>query len=153
MNLKEILSISGKPGLHKLVAQSRNGVIVESLSAGKRFPVMASQNVSSLADIAIYTYEDEISLAEIFKAIYKKEEGKACISHKESAATVEAYIAEVIPDFDRERVYQSDMRKVLNWYNTLLEHGLVDLEDEQDAAADEAEQKEEEAKKDEKAAE
>jgi uncharacterized iron-regulated protein len=76
MNLKEILSISGKPGLHKLVAQGRNGVIVESLSAGKRFPVMASQNVSSLADIAIYTYEDEISLAEILRRSTKKKKAR-----------------------------------------------------------------------------
>ena len=76
MNLKEILSISGKPGLYKLVAQSRTGVIVESLADGKRFPVMASQNVSSLGDIAIYTYSDEMPLADIFRAIFEKEEGK-----------------------------------------------------------------------------
>ncbi len=130
MNLKEILSISGKPGLYKLIAQSRSGVIVESLADGKRFPVMASQNVSSLGDIAIYTYEDEMPLADIFRAIYKKEDGKACISHKESGATIESYIEEIIPNFDRERVYTSDMKKVLSWYNTLHKHGLVDMEEE-----------------------
>ena len=139
MNLKEILAISGKPGLYKLIAQSRNGVIVESLADGKRFPVAASQNVSSLGDIAIYTYEDEKPLAEIFRAIYTKEEGKECLSHKESNATIEAYVGEIIPNYDQERVYTSDMKKLLNWYNILNKHGLVDLEVEEEAETEEAE--------------
>jgi len=130
MNLKEILTISGKPGLYKLVAQSRSGVIVEALADGKRFPVAASQNVSSLGDIAIYTYEDEKPLAEIFRAIYTKEEGKECLSHKESNAAIEKYVGEIIPNYDQERVYTSDMKKLLNWYNILNTHGLIDMEEE-----------------------
>ena len=153
MNLKEILSISGKPGLYKLIAQSRNGVIVESLAEGKRFPVLASQNVSSLGDIAIYTYEDEMPLADIFRAIYQKEDGKTCLSHRESAATVESYIEEIIPNFDRERVYASDMKKVLNWYNTLHKHGLIDMEEEESEETEGAETPEQSAEENDKTAE
>ena len=83
MNLKEILSISGKPGLYKLISQSRNGVIVESVLDGKRFPVIASQNVSTLGDIAIYTYSEQVPLAEIFKAIMEKENSGEAMSHKD----------------------------------------------------------------------
>lgn len=134
MNLKEILAISGKPGLYKLIAQSRTGVIVEALADGKRFPVAASHNVSSLGDIAIYTDVDEMPLADVFRAIFTKEDGKECMSHKESADKISGYIAEIIPNYDRERVYASDMKKVLNWYNTLHKHGLIDLEATEEAS-------------------
>lgn len=130
MNLKEILTISGKPGLYKLIAQSRGGVIVESLADGKRFPVAASQNVSSLGDIAIYTYEDEKPLAEIFKAINEKESGGKCLSHKESEKEIRAYIVGLIPNYDQERVYVSDMKKLLNWYNILHENELLIFDEE-----------------------
>ena len=127
MNLKEILSISGKPGLFKLTGQTRNGVIVESLLDGKRFPVAASQNVSALDDIAIYTYSEEVPLAEIFRTIFTKTEGGECISHKADVKELLAYFEEVLPEFDKERVYTSDIKKVFNWYNLLQKHGLVDL--------------------------
>ena len=130
MDLKDILSISGKPGLYKLVAQSRGGVIVESMADGKRFPVMASQNVSSLGDIAIYTYEDELPLVDIFKNIHEKQEGKKAPSHKESAAVITAYFGEVVPNYDVERVYASDMKKVLSWYNLLHKYGVLDFTEE-----------------------
>lgn len=136
MELKEILSITGKPGLYKLVAQSRTGVIVESLLDGKRFPVMASHNVSALADIAIYTYNEEVPLADVFRSIYKKEDGGEAISHKSSAAELKSYFMEVVPEFDEERVYVSDIKKVLNWYNMLQSKGLVDAEE--DAVEEEA---------------
>lgn len=128
MELKKILAITGKPGLFKLVAQSRTGVIVEGLDDGKRIPVMASQNVSTLGDISIFTDEGELPLADIFRKIFTKEEGKAALSHKESGATILAYFQEIVPNYDRERVYPSDMKKVLQWYNALQIHGLVDLE-------------------------
>ncbi len=130
MDLKEILSITGKPGLYKLVAQSRTGVIVESLLDGKRFPVMASHNVSALSDIAIYTYSEEVPLADIFRLIYKKEEGNEAISQKSSPAELKAYFLEVVPEFDEERVYASDIKKVISWYNLLQSKGLIDAEEE-----------------------
>ena len=136
MELKEILSITGKPGLYKLVAQSRTGVIVESLLDGKRFPVMASHNVSALADIAIYTYSEEVPLADVFRSIFKKEDGGEAISHKSSAAELKNYFLDVVPEFDEERVYVSDIKKVFNWYNLLQSKGLVDAEE--DAVEEEA---------------
>lgn len=136
MELKKILAITGKPGLFKLVAQSRTGVIVESLEDGKRFPVMASQNVSTLGDIAIFTTEGELPLAEILRTIFTKQDGAAAISTKDSAE-VQKYFGEIVPNFDRERVYASDMKKVINWYNMLQKHGLVDLEVEAAAETEE----------------
>jgi hypothetical protein len=125
MDLKEILSITGKPGLYKLIARSRTGVIVEAFADGKRFPVMASQNVSSLGDIAIYTDTEEVPLAEIFKTIFTKQEGKETLAPKASGAEIEAYFITILPNYDRERVYTSDMKKVLNWYNILHKEGLI----------------------------
>jgi hypothetical protein len=125
MDLKEILSITGKPGLYKLIARSRTGVIVEAFADGKRFPVMASQNVSSLGDIAIYTDTEEVPLAEIFKTIFTKEEGKETLAPKASGAEIEAYFITILPNYDRERVYTSDMKKVLNWYNILHKEGVI----------------------------
>ena len=130
MDLKEILSIAGKPGLYKLIAQSRTGVIVESLIDGKRFPVMANHNVSALADIAIYTYSEEVPLADIFRTIFTKEDGGQAISHKSSAAELQTYFEEIVPEFDQERVYGSDIKKVISWYNMLQSKGLVDAEEE-----------------------
>lgn len=128
MDLKEILSITGKPGLYKLIARSRTGVIVEAFADGKRFPVMASQNVSSLGDIAIYTDAEEVPLAEIFKTIFTKEEGKETLSPKASGAEIEKYFGQILPNYDRDRVYTSDMKKVLNWYNILHKEGLMSEE-------------------------
>jgi len=125
MNIKGILSISGKPGLYKLVAQSKNGIIVEALSGNKRFPVSASSNVSSMEDIAIYTYEEEVPLVDVFQKIMDKEEGGKALSHKESSDQIIGYFADVLPDYDTERVYISDMKKVLQWYNLLQDTPLL----------------------------
>lgn len=142
MDLTKILSVAGKPGLHELVAQSKNGIIVQSLADKKRFPISATTNVSSLNDIAIYTFEGEIPLKEIFRNIFKKEDGKAGLSHKESSNTIFSYFNEIAPGFDDERVYVSDMKKVLQWYNILQGFGLVDLElDENTETETEAEEK------------
>jgi hypothetical protein len=139
MNLKEILSISGKPGLYKLTAQSRGGVIVESLLDGKRFPVAASQNVSALGDIAIYTHTEEEPLANIFRAIFEKENGGEAPSHKADIKELMSYFGEIVPEFDRDRVYPSDIKKVFNWYNLLQKQGLVDLEVEAEESEEAAE--------------
>ncbi len=145
MNLKEILSISGKPGLYKLISQSRNGVIVESILDGKRFPVIASQNVSTLGDIAIYTYAEEVPLAEVFKTIMEKENSGEALSHKASGNELTDYFLTILPEFDRERVYTSDIKKVLNWYNLLQKNNLLNLEEEAEeveaAAPEDAESK------------
>ena len=131
MKLTGIISIAGKPGLSKIVTQSKNGIIVESLVDGKRFPVQGNQRVSSLDDISIYTYEEDVLLGDVFDKIYKKEEGKEAISHKVSEAELKAYIKEVLPNYDAERVYNSDLKKIVQWYNLLLGKDLLKIEEEE----------------------
>ncbi|MEA2042042.1 MAG: DUF5606 domain-containing protein [Bacteroidota bacterium] len=128
MDLTKILSVSGKPGLHKHIAQSKNGVIIESLIDGSRSNAFASQQVSSLQDIAIFTYGEDKPLTEVFQDIYKKEDGKQSISHKSSANELKAFFEEILPDYDKERVYISNIKRIIEWYNILIENNLVDLE-------------------------
>ena len=145
INLEGILSIAGKPGLYKLVAQSRNGVIVESLMDGKRMPISTAQNISALSDIAIYTHTEEKPLHEIFSVLKEKEGGVTPVKHKESGAKLEAYFAEVLPEYDADRVYPSDIKKVIQWYNTLVEKGLlVEVEEEPEDAPEVKESSKEE---------
>jgi hypothetical protein len=125
MNLEKILAISGKPGLFALKVQTRTGFVAESLLDGKRITVNLKSNVSLLSEISIYTYEGEKPLAEIMSNIAKKEDKGQAISHKEDNATLVAYFKEILPDYDEERVYPSDIKKVLNWYNMLQNKGLV----------------------------
>jgi hypothetical protein len=125
MNLEKILAISGKPGLFALKVQTRTGFVAESLLDGKRITVNLKSNVSLLSEISIYTYEGEKPLAEIMSNIAKKEDKGQAISHKEDNATLMAYFKEILPDYDEERVYPSDIKKVLNWYNMLQNKGLV----------------------------
>ncbi len=131
MKLSGIISISGKPGLSKIITQSKNGIIVESLIDGKRFPVQGTQRVSSLEDISIYTFDEDVPLTEVFEAIYKKEEGKSCISHKGAHQELLDYIKTVLPNIDEDRVYHSDLKKLVQWYNLLLEKGLLEKEKEE----------------------
>ena len=126
--LKDILAISGRPGLYKLVTQSKNMWIVESLNPQKRrFPVPAHQKVSSLADIAIYTDEGEVPLYDVFNAIKEKEQGQKTILNTKRATGEQfrTYLAEVLPNFDRDRVFVSDIKKLLNWYNTLIVNDIT----------------------------
>lgn len=125
MELDKILAISGKPGLYQLVASSRGGVIVEGLNDGRRFPVSQSANVSALKDIAIYTYSDEIPLRDVFKSIYEKEDGGKAIAHKSSASELNDYMSEVLPEYDQDRVYTSDLKKLFQWYNLLHDKDLL----------------------------
>ncbi len=125
--LKGILSISGQSGLFKLVAESKNNIIVESLETKKRIPVHSTSKVSALEDIAIYTEESDVPLKEIFKAISDKENGGAALSHKAQGSELKAYFEEVVPDYDKERVYVSDIKKVLLWYNILQEKEMLDF--------------------------
>ena len=125
MNLEKILAISGKPGLYVLKVQTRTGFVAESLLDGKRITVNLKSNVSLLSEISIYTYEGEKPLAEIMQKIADKENKGQAISHKEDNATLTAYFKEILPDYDEERVYPSDVKKILNWYNILQAKGLV----------------------------
>lgn len=120
MTLEKVIAISGKPGLFEIISQSKSGVIVESLSDKKRFPVNSLHNISTLNDIAIYTYEAEIPLKEVFCSIFDKEDGKESINPKSSKNDLLNYFSEVLPDFDQERVYASNIKKVLAWYNSLV---------------------------------
>ncbi len=135
MSLEKILSISGKPGLYVLKVQTRTGFVAESLLDGKKITVSLKSNVSLLSEISIYTYEGEKPLAEIMQNIAKKENKGQTISHKEDNATLLTYFREILPEYDEERVYASDVKKIVNWYNTLQAKGL--LVDEVPVAAEE----------------
>lgn len=130
--LKEILSISGKPGLQKLISNSSNAIIVESLIDGKRFPAYSNSKIIALEDISIYTEGEDMPLKEVFKRIYTKENGKQALSHKESTEKVIAYFNEVVPEYDKERVYTSDMKKIIQWYNLLTEKAILNFEEEEE---------------------
>lgn len=125
MNLEKILAISGKPGLYVLRVQTRTGFVAESLSDGKKITVNLKSNVSLLSEISIYTYEGEKPLSEIMQKIADKENKGQAISHKEDNAKLTAYFKEILPDYDEERVYPSDIKKILNWYNMLQAKGLI----------------------------
>lgn len=129
MNLTGIISISGKPGLFKVVAQGKNNIIVESLVDGKKSPAYSTDRISALEDISIYTYEEDIPLKEVYSEIYKKEDGKKTISHKESLNKLTDYLLEVLPNYDEERVYPSDIKKLFQWYNLLHDTGALKAEE------------------------
>lgn len=148
MNLEKILAISGKPGLYVLKVQTRTGFVAESLLDGKKITVNLKSNVSLLSEISIYTYDGEKPLTEVMQRIATKENKGQAISHKEDNATLAAYFKEILPDYDEERVYPSDIKKVLNWYNTLQAKGLVtDLAPAAVEVAEEAPVAEEKTKK------
>ena len=125
MILEKILGFLGIQGLFVLKVKSRTGFVAESLIEGKLICVNLKIYVSLLSDISIFTYEGEIPLKEVMQFIAKKEKNGQAISHKEDNTTLSAYFKEILPDFDEERVYPSDIKKVLNWYNTLQAKGLV----------------------------
>ena len=133
MALEQILSVSGKSGLYKLVGQMKNGIIVESIGDDKRFPVHGSAKVSALEEISIYTETEEVPLNDVFKKIYDKEKGKQVLSHKEDAKKVKSYFESILPDYDKDRVYASDMAKVLRWYNILIEFDAYDPNEAEEA--------------------
>jgi hypothetical protein len=129
MNLEKILAIAGKPGLFELKIQTRSGFLAESLLDGKKITVGLRSNVSLLTEISMYTYSEEKPLVEIMRAIAVKENEGPTISNKEDNAKLVAYFKEVLPDYDDDRVYVSDIKKVLNWYNLLQAKGMVSKEE------------------------
>jgi hypothetical protein len=129
MTLDKILAIAGKPGLFALKIQTRTGFVAESLIDGKKITVGLKSNVSLLSEISVYTYTEEKPLTEIMRTIAIKEDNGPAISHKEENSKLTAYFLEVLPDYDQERVYPSDIKKILNWYNMLQAKGLVSKEE------------------------
>jgi hypothetical protein len=125
IQLKDILAISGKGSLFKLVAQARNGIVVESLEDNKRHVAPATARVSSLEDIAIFTIDEEVPLADIFYMIHEKSDGKEILSHKAPVNELKSYFLELVPEYDEDRVYVSDIKKVFQWYNQLKQHELL----------------------------
>ena len=132
MGLDEVLAISGKPGLFKIVTRTRTGAVVESLEDKKRLTVGAHSNISILSEIAIYTLQEEVPLPAVFKKIKDKENGNpTSISHKDGKDVLEEFFFEVLPDYDEDRVYASDIKKVVQWYNLLQKHDLLEALDEE----------------------
>lgn len=137
MDINKILSIGGRPGLWQMKAQTRGGVLAESLIDGKKIPVNVKSNISMLGEISIYTYAEEVPLREVFQKIGEKEEFKKSINPKADKQELTAYFREILPNFDEDRVYPSDIKKVIQWYNTLVENGFttfVDADEEEDSS-------------------
>ena len=140
MSLDKILSVSGKPGLFQIVTQTRTGAVVESLIDIKRITVGAHSNISILSEIAIYTLTEEVPLRDVLKKVKEKEGGKpTSISHKDSKDTLEEFFFEVLPDYDEDRVYPSDIKKVVQWYNLLQKNDLLGALEEAKDTSDEEE--------------
>lgn len=150
--LKEILSVSGKPGLYKLISQGKNMFIAESLVDHKRIPVYMRDKVVSLGDIAMYTEEEEVRLVEVLKKIKAKEDGKPIeYSPAIQPAELRTYFETILPNFDRERVYPSDIKKLMSWYNLLVKEDLTNFDEEEEKTEEaiEADGNEENTKMDE----
>ncbi|MDA3879866.1 MAG: DUF5606 domain-containing protein [Prolixibacteraceae bacterium] len=129
--LKDILAIAGQPGLYKTISKGSKNLIVESLSTGKRIPAHSTNKIIALEDIAIFTTKGEVQLKEVLKKIAEKEDGKPSIDHKSSGNELKNYFGEVLPDYDEDRVYVSDIKKVIQWYNILQEKDMLSFEDEE----------------------
>ena len=129
IDLTGIISISGQPGLYKVVAQSKNGIIVENLNDKKRTSISSTAKVSSLEDISMFTTGEDKPVSEIMKAIFDKEKGGACLDAKADDKAVAAYFEVVLPEYDKERVYTSNMRKLFNWYNGLQTTGNLKVKE------------------------
>ena len=126
--LKKILSISGRPGVFKLVSQAKGALIVEALSTGKRTLAYSHDKVTSLGDIAMYTQSGEEPLYKVLDSVKKKENGAvASVSPKADKEVLRTYFAEILPDFDTERVYPTDISKLISWYNILVQSGITDF--------------------------
>ena len=136
MSLEKILTISGKPGLYQLENQTRSGFLATSLADGRKISVNAKQNVSILSEIAIYTLTEELPLSEVFTKISNKENGGEAISHKSTKDELEEYFFEILPDYDEDRVYPSDIKKVVQWYNLLTKHGVTNFKNESTEASE-----------------
>ena len=149
MNLKGIISISGRPGLYKVITQGKNSVIVESLMDKKRFPAHSSEKISSLEDISMFTYDEDAKLVDVLTKLFEIQAGAEGPSNKSDEKTLRSKFEEALPNYDKERVYFSDIKKLFQWYNMLLAEGLlvVEAEVEAEVATEEIVEKDSKAKK------
>ena len=129
MDLENIISIAGYSGLHKVVGSTKNGIVVESLEGGKRMAAYSTHKVSALDDISIFTETEDVPLKDVFQKMYGTNNGKAGINHKSSAEELKTFFKKSLPDYDQERVYVSDIKKVIRWYNLLIESGMLKPEE------------------------
>ncbi len=152
MDLKDIMAIAGKPGLYKFVAQGRNAVIVENIETGKRTSAFATERINSLEEITVFTTEKDKPLKEIFRAIYEheKENEQETPSHKADKEVLKDFFEEVVPDYDRERVYLSDIKKILSWYHILMNAGMLNFDEEEKKEKEETTDEPKEEKEDQK---
>lgn len=133
MKLDKIIAIGGKPGLFKLLTQTKSGFVAESLIDGKRLTVNLRNQVSVLSEISVFTLEEEKPLPEVFELLSQKENGKASsISHKADKLALEEYFFEILPNYDEDRVYPSDIKKIIRWYNILVEHKLLEISEDKE---------------------
>ncbi|MGY8916990.1 MAG: DUF5606 family protein [Flavobacteriales bacterium] len=132
MKISDVLAISGKPGLFKILASSSKNLVVESMLDGKRSSIPGSLRVSSLSDITMYTINEDVPLREIIKSMYDKNKGKAAISHNASPQEVKDFVDSVVDDLDHDRVYASDLRKLVQWYNLLISQKALPFEEEEE---------------------
>jgi len=150
IQLKDIMAISGKGGLFKFIAQARNGIVVESLEDHKRHVAPATARVSSLEDIAIFTIKEEVPLADIFFTIHEKSDGQETLSHKVPVEELKSYFKELVPEYDEDRVYVSDIKKVFQWYNQLKQKDLLEViekeKDQKEEPVDQSEKEQDAAK-------
>jgi hypothetical protein len=133
MDLSKIMSISGKNGLYKLITQGKNNFIVESLEDGKRVPAFSHDGIATLDNISIFTEDEDILLTVVFQNIYKKENGAPVSINTNDNSALKKYFLEILPNYDKERVYVSNIKKVILWYNILIKHNLIDLEEQESA--------------------
>lgn len=141
MDLSKILSISGKPGLFKLITQTKNGLVVESFIDGKKLTAFSHERISTLEEISIYTTDEDMPLKDVFKAINDLQNGEKAISHKADKNELKDFFKKAVPNYDEDNVYVSDIKKVIYWYNTLHENKLLDFSEE-DVKADDADKSE-----------
>lgn len=127
MDISKIISVSGKSGLFRLVSQTRNGIIVESLLDKSRIPVYSTQPVSSLEEISVFTTGEDMPLKTVFQRIFQSLDGQKAIDSKSSNEVLRAFLEKVLPEYDKDRVYASDIKKMISWYNLLLDNELIDL--------------------------
>jgi len=131
MDLTKILSIAGKPGLYKMLAQTKNGLVVESLADQKKFTAFSHEKISTLEEISIYTEGEDKPLKEVLKAIYEMQDGQPAIDHKSDTAKLKDFFEKAVPDYDKENVYVSDIKKIITWYNILQEQDMLDFTEEE----------------------
>ena len=137
MDIKDFIAISGQPGLYKLISQGKSILIAENMETGQRLPVHTSSHVSSMEEIAVFTKTEDKPLKEVFFEIHQKEGGQTVLDPKKSTNDqIKDYFASVLPDYDRDKVYVSDMKKIFTWYNILVTCGKIDWTKEPEAEAE-----------------